>query len=167
MFKHCKQWSIFIWKAWKKYVLIIQKRDQKIHQISTQNQHVQDARRTRHWTAYIDKDGFFDIVWEKVIITHGINIILAGNEVCICKKKQLPSRFGPYFVEPVIAGLDKYNQPFVRGMDLIGCVNSEADFAVSGTAGPQLYGMSELLWEPNLVKTAIILFSHKFYADLT
>lgn len=30
-------------------------------------------------------------------------------------------RFGPYFIEPVIAGLDPYdNQPYVCNMDLVG-----------------------------------------------
>ncbi|KAI8148201.1 nucleophile aminohydrolase [Fennellomyces sp. T-0311] len=59
-------------------------------------------------------------------------------------------RFGPYFVEPVIAGLDKNNEPFICSMDLIGCINFAKDFVVSGTAGPNLYGMCESLWEPDL-----------------
>ncbi|KAL0080103.1 nucleophile aminohydrolase [Phycomyces blakesleeanus] len=59
-------------------------------------------------------------------------------------------RFGPYFVEPVVAGLDKNNQPFICSMDLIGCINFAKDFVVSGTAGPNLYGMCESLWEPDM-----------------
>ncbi|KAI8086533.1 nucleophile aminohydrolase [Halteromyces radiatus] len=59
-------------------------------------------------------------------------------------------RFGPYFVEPVVAGLGKDNQPFICSMDLIGCINFAKDFVVSGTAGPNLYGMCESLWEPDL-----------------
>ncbi|ORX62928.1 N-terminal nucleophile aminohydrolase [Hesseltinella vesiculosa] len=59
-------------------------------------------------------------------------------------------RFGPYFVEPVVAGLDKNNKPFICSMDLIGCINFAKDFVVSGTAGPSLYGMAESLWEPDL-----------------
>ncbi|KAI8322128.1 N-terminal nucleophile aminohydrolase [Martensiomyces pterosporus] len=59
-------------------------------------------------------------------------------------------RFGPYFVEPVIAGLDKNNEPFICGMDLIGCPNYAEDFIVSGTASDNLFGMCESLWEPNL-----------------
>lgn len=53
-------------------------------------------------------------------------------------------------MEPVIAGLDKKNQPFICSMDLIGCINFAKDFVVSGTAGPNLYGMCESLWEPDL-----------------
>ncbi|XP_050417962.1 proteasome subunit beta type-3 [Patella vulgata] len=60
-------------------------------------------------------------------------------------------RFGPYFVEPVIAGLDpKTFQPFIASMDLIGCPMITDDFVVSGTCSEQMYGMCESLWEPNL-----------------
>ncbi|KNE68438.1 hypothetical protein AMAG_13091 [Allomyces macrogynus ATCC 38327] len=59
-------------------------------------------------------------------------------------------RFGPYFAEPVIAGLDKNNEPFVCSMDLIGCINFAKDFVVAGTAGPNLYGMCESLWREDL-----------------
>ncbi|EDV27246.1 uncharacterized protein TRIADDRAFT_50102 [Trichoplax adhaerens] len=59
-------------------------------------------------------------------------------------------RFGPYFVEPVIAGLDKNAKPFVGSLDLIGCPMITEDFVVSGTASEQLYGMCESLWEPDL-----------------
>lgn len=60
-------------------------------------------------------------------------------------------RFGPFFVEPVIAGLDpKTFEPYVCNMDLIGCPNEPEDFVVGGTASAQLYGMCEALWEPNL-----------------
>ncbi|KAJ3218855.1 Proteasome subunit beta type-3 [Dinochytrium kinnereticum] len=59
-------------------------------------------------------------------------------------------RFGPYFCEPVIAGLDGKGEPFICSMDLIGCINFAKDFVVSGTASEQMYGMCESLWEPDL-----------------
>ncbi|KAJ2842745.1 proteasome core particle subunit beta 3 [Coemansia brasiliensis] len=59
-------------------------------------------------------------------------------------------RFGPYFVEPVIAGLDDNQQPFICNMDLIGCPNFPNDFVVCGTADENLFGMCESLWEPDL-----------------
>lgn len=61
------------------------------------------------------------------------------------------SRFGPFFVEPIVAGLlpGSY-EPYVCNMDLIGCINEPEDFVVGGTASAQLYGMCESLWEPNL-----------------
>ena len=60
-------------------------------------------------------------------------------------------RFGPFFIEPVIAGLDpKTTQPFVASLDLIGCPMVTDDFVVSGTCSEQMYGMCESLWEPNL-----------------
>ncbi|KAK9767768.1 proteasome core particle subunit beta 3 [Basidiobolus ranarum] len=59
-------------------------------------------------------------------------------------------RFGPYFVEPVVAGLDKDNKPFICSMDLIGCINFAKDFVVSGVPSANLYGMCESLWEPDM-----------------
>jgi 20S proteasome subunit beta 3 len=65
--------------------------------------------------------------------------------------KVLYCRFGPYFVEPVIAGLDpKTFEPYVCSMDLIGCINEPEDFVVAGTCTEQLYGVGEALWEPDL-----------------
>lgn len=61
-------------------------------------------------------------------------------------------RFGPYFIEPIIAGLDpKTSEPFISVMDLIGQPCISKDFAVVGTANEQLYGMCETLWQPELV----------------
>ena len=61
-------------------------------------------------------------------------------------------RFGPYFVEPVIAGLEpKTMKPYIASMDLIGCPMVTDDFVVSGTCSEQMYGMCESLWEPDLV----------------
>jgi len=60
-------------------------------------------------------------------------------------------RFGPYFIEPVIAGIDeKTGEPFISVMDLIGCIDESDDFVIVGTCDEQLYGMCETLWEPNL-----------------
>jgi 20S proteasome subunit beta 3 len=49
------------------------------------------------------------------------------------------ARFGPYFIEPVIAGLSspdapEPNEPFIAATDLIGCINFAKDFVVAGTA---------------------------------
>lgn len=60
-------------------------------------------------------------------------------------------RFGPYFVGPVVAGINsKSGKPFIAGFDLIGCIDEAKDFIVSGTASDQLFGMCESLYEPNL-----------------
>lgn len=59
-------------------------------------------------------------------------------------------RFGPYFTEPVIAGVDDQGTPFIYSMDLIGCINFAEDFCVSGTCSPNLYGICEALYEPDL-----------------
>ncbi|KAF8560115.1 20S proteasome subunit beta 3 [Imleria badia] len=63
-------------------------------------------------------------------------------------------RFGPYFIEPVIAGLSKSPtgafKPFIAATDLIGCINFAKDFVVAGIASPKLFGVAEGLWEPDL-----------------
>ena len=61
-------------------------------------------------------------------------------------------RFGPWFVSPVLAGLDpKTGKPFICGFDSLGCIDFAKDFIVSGTASDQLFGTCEGLWEPDLV----------------
>mmetsp|Transcript_17115 Transcript_17115/g.38533 ORF Transcript_17115/g.38533 Transcript_17115/m.38533 type:complete len:192 (+) Transcript_17115:545-1120(+) len=59
-------------------------------------------------------------------------------------------RFGPYFCEPVVAGLDEKNKPFLSGMDLIGATVIADDFVVTGTCTENLYGMCETLYKPDL-----------------
>uniref|UniRef100_UPI00358F73C4 proteasome subunit beta type-3-like n=1 Tax=Myxine glutinosa TaxID=7769 RepID=UPI00358F73C4 len=60
-------------------------------------------------------------------------------------------RFGPYYIDPVIAGLDPITfKPFICSLDLIGCPMVTEDFVVSGTCAEQMFGMCETLWEPDL-----------------
>lgn len=60
-------------------------------------------------------------------------------------------RFAPYYVEPVIAGLDgPENKPYVCAMDLIGAPLFTEDFVLAGSCSESLYGMCESLWRPNL-----------------
>ena len=60
-------------------------------------------------------------------------------------------RFGPFFVEPVVAGLDKNNNPFISAMDLIGAPLLAKDFVLSGTSSEALYGMCETLYRADMV----------------
>lgn len=59
-------------------------------------------------------------------------------------------RFGPYFVEPVVAGLDENNKPFLSGMDLIGATVKEDTFVVTGTCTGNMFGMCESLYKPDM-----------------
>jgi len=62
-------------------------------------------------------------------------------------------RFGPYFVSPVIAGLDPASsEPYLAGMDTIGAIETAKDFMVAGTAPDSLYGMCESMWRPDMVR---------------
>ena len=67
-------------------------------------------------------------------------------------------RFGPYFISPVIAGINQTSgKPFICGFDSIGCIDFAKDFIVSGTASDQLFGTCEGLWEPDLVRLNKVL----------
>jgi len=59
-------------------------------------------------------------------------------------------RFGPYFVEPVVAGFDKEGKPYVSAMDVIGAPVLTKDFVVAGSSSENIYGMAESLWKPDL-----------------
>lgn len=66
--------------------------------------------------------------------------------ICFCH------RFGPYFIAPVIAGLDpETEEPLVTAMDVLGAGETNEPFAVAGTAEESLLGLCEALWEPDLV----------------
>merc|ERR1712240_399161 len=83
-------------------------------------------------------------------VTQAICLFLT-NRNCLTRNRFFYFRFGPYFVEPVIAGLDpKTKIPYIASMDLIGCPMVTDDFVVSGTCSEQMYGMCESLWEPDL-----------------
>jgi 20S proteasome subunit beta 3 len=59
-------------------------------------------------------------------------------------------RFGPYFVEPVVAGLDKDGKPYISAMDVIGAPVLTKDFVVAWSSSENIYGMAESLWRPDL-----------------
>mmetsp|Transcript_17391 Transcript_17391/g.25116 ORF Transcript_17391/g.25116 Transcript_17391/m.25116 type:complete len:205 (+) Transcript_17391:60-674(+) len=59
-------------------------------------------------------------------------------------------RFGPYFCEPIVAGLDESGKPFLSGSDLIGATVKTDDYVVSGTCTGNLHGMCETLFKPDM-----------------
>lgn len=59
-------------------------------------------------------------------------------------------RFSPFFCEPVIAGLDENNKPFLSGMDLLGAQVFTDDFIVAGDCTEALYGLCESMYQPDL-----------------
>lgn len=66
------------------------------------------------------------------------------------------ARFGPYFVSPVIAGLEKDGTPYLAGTDSIGAIETAKDFMLAGTAPESLYGMCESMWRPDMVKLSCL-----------
>eukprot|EP00919_Chromeraceae_sp_WS-2016_P074018 GHVR01175085.1.p1 GENE.GHVR01175085.1~~GHVR01175085.1.p1 ORF type:complete len:193 (+),score=38.06 GHVR01175085.1:172-750(+) len=59
-------------------------------------------------------------------------------------------RFGPYFVSPVVAGLDNNNIPFLSTFDCIGAQSFSKEFVVNGTCEEQLFGVCETFWKPDM-----------------
>ncbi|KAJ0505880.1 putative proteasome endopeptidase complex [Helianthus annuus] len=59
-------------------------------------------------------------------------------------------RFGPYFCQPVIAGLGEDDKPFICTMDSIGAKELAKDFVVAGTASESLYGACESMFKPDM-----------------
>lgn len=59
-------------------------------------------------------------------------------------------RFGPYYVQPIIAGLEPDGTPHLAGMDSIGAMETSQEFQVAGTMPEALTGMCESMWKPDM-----------------
>uniref|UniRef100_A0A7S2SLT0 Proteasome subunit beta n=1 Tax=Mucochytrium quahogii TaxID=96639 RepID=A0A7S2SLT0_9STRA len=60
-------------------------------------------------------------------------------------------RFGPYFVAPIVAGLEgPENKPYISGQDCLGSSCEPNDFVVAGTAENSLFGTCESFYKPDL-----------------
>ena len=60
-------------------------------------------------------------------------------------------RFGPYYAEPVVAGLDpETGTPFITGMDLIGAMAPTTNFVVCGNNEESLFGVCESMYKEDL-----------------
>lgn len=55
-------------------------------------------------------------------------------------------RFGPYFTEPIIAGLDEKNEPFICSTDLLGAKADDSNFVTNGTATEMMFGACETFY---------------------
>eukprot|EP00903_Cladosiphon_okamuranus_P011114 g10490.t1 len=52
-------------------------------------------------------------------------------------------RGSPFFVEPIVAGLDSRGKPYLCGQDILGAPVEVDDFVVAGTSAQSLYGTCE------------------------
>ena len=68
----------------------------------------------------------------------------------LVRTKQYQHRWGPYFVEPVIAGLDKNGKPYVNAMDTIGAGVYTPKFAIAATCAESLYGTCEAFYKDDM-----------------
>merc|ERR1712028_21552 len=58
-------------------------------------------------------------------------------------------RFGPYFVEPVIVGMED-GKPFLCATDLLGAAVYTNDYVLSGTCDENMYGACESFFKPDM-----------------
>jgi len=79
---------------------------------------------------------------ERDMLTHTVKNMISST--------LYEKRFGPYFSEPVVAGLDENNNPVICSYDFIGATSEAKDFCVSGTACDQLMGVAETFWRPDM-----------------
>ncbi len=59
-------------------------------------------------------------------------------------------RFAPWFAEPIVAGLDVENNPFIAGFDFIGTESTAPDFVAAGTGTEQVFGVCESFWRADM-----------------
>lgn len=52
-------------------------------------------------------------------------------------------RFGPYFISPIVVGLEADGSAYLGTMDSIGAISDSTGFAADGTAGENLVGPAE------------------------
>ena len=64
-------------------------------------------------------------------------------------------RFGPWFTEPIVAGLQADGTPFLSGMDLLGAPVFANDYVTAGTCVSNLHGMCEALYKPDMEPTEL------------
>lgn len=63
---------------------------------------------------------------------------------------QYQRRFSPYFIEPLIAGLDENNQPYLSTSDSIGCMCDADGFFCIGTGSENMLGICESFYREDL-----------------
>lgn len=66
----------------------------------------------------------------------------------------MPFRFGPYFIAPVIAGLDKISdteyKPVIVTYDSVGFISASGSFECAGTGSELLLGCCESFYKPDM-----------------
>jgi len=63
---------------------------------------------------------------------------------------QYQRRFSPYFIEPLVAGLDENNEPYLSTSDSIGCMCDADGFFCIGTGSENMLGICESFYRDDL-----------------
>ncbi|EOB15441.1 Proteasome component PUP3 [Nosema bombycis CQ1] len=74
-------------------------------------------------------------------------------------------RTSPYYVSVIVAGLGKNNNPYIVGMDCLGCMDESDEFITSGTAANNLSGLCEALFTPDLDEESLFVTSTQAFLN--
>ena len=66
-------------------------------------------------------------------------------------------RFGPYYVQPIVAGMRTNGKTFLCDMDLIGFSMPRNTYIAVGSCEDQLNGMLESVWRENMNKEQLFM----------
>ena len=61
----------------------------------------------------------------------------------VMQKLLYEKRFGPYFIDPLVAGVDDNGVTYIAGMDIIGSTECPDHFVASGTSADMITGIAE------------------------
>jgi 20S proteasome subunit beta 3 len=75
---------------------------------------------------------------------------------CLTSHVLYSRRGSPYYVEPLIVGLDDDHLPFLCAQDVIGAQSKSQAFVCAGVATKSMYGIAEALWRPNLAPEELV-----------
>ncbi|KAI1727744.1 proteasome subunit domain-containing protein [Ditylenchus destructor] len=109
---------------------------------------------------YVGLTGFHSdaqTVLEKMTIQKGLYELREGRSIkpkvaaVMLSNLLYKRRFGSYFVEPIVAGLDPITyKPYICGTDTIGCMSQPEDFVAVGTGAEYCLGVCESFWHKNM-----------------
>jgi 20S proteasome subunit beta 3 len=69
---------------------------------------------------------------------------------CLTSHVLYNRRGSPYYVQPLVVGLDDAQNPFLCAQDVIGSQSKSDAFVCAGVATKSMYGIAEALWRPQL-----------------
>merc|ERR1740128_346187 len=74
-------------------------------------------------------------------------------------------RFQPYFCNPIVCGIKRDGEPYVAGMDQIGCLDENAPFVAAGSAENSLIGVAEGLYREDMDDEELFIVASQIFLN--